>query len=111
MEILTASLSPEYVRIKALRALKKDGSLVASDLLGEKPRYSMANQCQQCAGCRIMKAKKACQKCWGCLEKFGCNKYNRLCFTWDRVATNYFTGLIVSSVLTHFDLAMEDLAK
>ena len=123
VEILTTQFNAEYVswqrllqrangmRIKVLLALETNGSRLASDLLGEKPRYAQATRCQECAGCAVMCNENACQRCRGCLAKDGCNEYTQLCFSWDRVACNYFTGSVVTSESSQFDLATVDLSK
>ena len=78
----------------------------------EKPRYEQASHCRECDGCLIMKSEKACLRCHGCLTRSGCNEYNRLCFNWDRAATNYFTGSLTSGVSSvQLNLAVEDLGR
>ena len=99
------------MRIKILRAMMQDGSTRAAELLGEKPRYENAERCNQCAGCLIMQNEQACQTCRGCVTKKGCVEYSRLCFAWDRVAKNYFSGSIMSDASSNFDLATADLRK
>ena len=91
----------------------QDGSTRASKLLGERPRYDNTVSCNNCAGCLVMAVEKACHKCRGCLSREGCVEYTRLCFGWDRVVRNHFSGSIATSLSSksNFDLATDDLVK
>ena len=123
LEVITAKFNADYLawrkllqqviaaRIKVLRSLEKDGSMMAAELLGEKPRYENATRCNQCAGCKIMAKEQACQSCPGCRGRDGCVEYTRLCFTWDRAARNFFSASVASGVSSNLEIATVNLDK
>ena len=94
-----------------MRALERDGSQEAAEVLGQRPCWDNATRCQDCPGCTIMNHEGACQICPGCKSKSGCQEYNHLCFSWDRATRNYHNGMATTGVSSHFEVATVDLSK